>query len=65
LTAQAESGMGYHVVTVQLASGARYKQAVVIDGNLTRIRGFDAIPFAEPEIVNLEVTHDTWDWQTE
>jgi hypothetical protein len=60
---QPETGMSYHVVTVVLRDGRRYKQAVVVGGYLTKIRGFNAIPFAEADIDHFIVTHRKWDWQ--
>jgi hypothetical protein len=65
LLAQAETGMDYQVVTVTLADGRRFEQAVVCGGVITQIRGLDRIPFTEEEITDLAVTHAKWDWSKE
>ena len=61
LSNQAETGMGYWIVTVLLKDGRRYERAVIVDsGHLAEIYGLDEIPFVEDDIADLIVTHDKW-----
>lgn len=60
-----ETGMGYHVVTIELKDGRKFKQSIIDSGQLVRIRGLQEIPFSESDIANLTVTHDKWDWKRE
>jgi hypothetical protein len=57
--------MGYQIVTVQLRDGRKYKQTIVDSGYITRVRGLDHIPFAEDDIAEIIVRHDTWDFRNE
>ena len=54
--------MGHYVATVRLRDGSSYPQVVIQGGFVTRVRGFDAIPFDPADIVDIEITHDKWDW---
>ena len=60
-----ETGMGYHIVDVELKDGRVFKQAVVDSGYLTRIRNRDDIPFLESDIADMRVTHEKWNWRAE
>ena len=57
---QRETGMGYWVVTVHLKDGRIFEQVVVNSGYITKIRGYDEIPFDEAEIDHFLVTHAKW-----
>jgi hypothetical protein len=62
LLKQGETGMGYQVATVRLRDGASYPQVVIDSGFVTRVRGFASVPFDPADIVDIQVTHDKWDW---
>jgi hypothetical protein len=62
LVNQPETGMGYQIATLVLKDGRKFEQAVIIEGCLAGIRGYDLIPFKEEEIENIIVTHAKWDW---
>ena len=47
---QAETGMGYTVVTAHLKDGRVFPQVVVAGGYVTNTRGFLSIPFTEADI---------------
>jgi len=57
-----ETGMGYQIVTIQLLDGREFKQVAIIGDCIGQIRGFKDIPFAVADIVNIELTHEKWDW---
>lgn len=63
LVSQPETGMDYQIVTVILKDGRKFEQAVHTGGYLTKIRGYDSIPFKEEEIEDIIVTHAKWDWR--
>lgn len=65
LLSQAETGMGYQIVSVILKNGKRYDRVIVNSGYITRIKGLNNIPFSEDEIAEIEVTHDKWDFDKE
>ena len=60
-----ETGMGYQVVSVFLADGRKFDQVVIDSGHITRVRGYQEIPFDESEIAEIKVTHDKWNWKEE
>jgi hypothetical protein len=62
LVSQPETGMGYQIASITLRDGARYNQAIIESGYITRIRNYDKIPFREEEIAEIIVTHDKWDF---
>ena len=57
-----ETGMGYQIATIILKTGMQYKQAVIEEGFITKIRYFNDIPFEEADIADIIITHDKWDW---
>jgi hypothetical protein len=65
ILSQGETGMGYHIISVVLCNGKRYDRVVVDGGYITRVKGYDTIPFAEEDIREVIVTHDKWDFDKE
>jgi hypothetical protein len=62
LAAGPETGMGYQIASIVLKDGKRFDRVVVVDGNVTRVRGVEGIPFSEDQIEQIIVTHDKWDF---
>jgi hypothetical protein len=62
LAAEPETGMGYQIASIVLKDGKRFDWVVVVDGNVTRVRGVEGIPFSEDQIEQIIVTHDKWDF---
>ncbi len=62
LAGQPETGMGYQVVSVILTNGKRFDKVVIVEGNITQLKGITGIPFTEEEIAQIIVTHDKWDF---
>lgn len=62
LLSQPETGLGYQVASIILKDGARYDQALIEAGYVTRIRGLEEIPFGEDQIAEIIVTHDKWNF---
>jgi len=54
--------MGYTVVAITLADRRKFDQAVIDSGYLSRVRGSADVPFDEADIVKIEQTNETWDW---
>ena len=65
ILSKGETGMGYHVISVILHDGRRYDRVVADGGYVTRIKGYDTIPFTEGDIREVIVTHDKWDFDKE
>jgi len=65
LSSLPETGMGYQVASVSLTDGRKFDQVVIDSGCVTRIRGYEEIPFAESEIAEIKLTHDKWNWKEE
>jgi hypothetical protein len=57
-----ETGVGYTVVTITLADGRKFHQAVIDSGYLSRVRGYPDVPFGEVDIAEIKQTNETWDW---
>jgi hypothetical protein len=65
LSTLSETEMGSQVVSVILTDGRKFDQVVVDSGYIMRARGYTKLPFAESEIVDIEVTRDKWNWEEE
>jgi hypothetical protein len=65
LLSQGETGMGYQVASIVLKDGRRFDQVVIVEGNISQIKGMKMIPFSEEEIQDIIVTHDKWDFNAE
>jgi hypothetical protein len=65
LETEPETGMGYQVATVLLSNGQRFDQVVIVEGQVTKVRGFADIPFSAGQIVNIVLTHDDWDFNAD
>ena len=62
LVSQPETGMGYHVVSVILKYGTKFDQVIVNEGYITRVRGYENVPFEESDIQEILVTHNKWNF---
>jgi hypothetical protein len=60
-----ETGMGYTVVSVQLHDGRQFDQVVINSGFITKVRGYERVPFQEDEISSMTVTNEKWNWSRE
>jgi hypothetical protein len=65
LASKPETGMGYQVVTVVLKNGKRFDQVVVVQGQVSGMRGRKDIPFGEEDIAEIILTHDKWNFNAE
>jgi hypothetical protein len=65
LASKPETGMGYQVVSIVLRDGRRFDQVVVVEGQITEIRGRKDIPFIENQIDQVILTHDKWNFSVE
>jgi hypothetical protein len=57
-----ETGVGYTVVSIALADGRKFDQALIDSGYLTRVRGLPDVPFCEADIIELKQTDAKWNW---
>lgn len=59
LVAQPETGMGYQVADVTLKSGLHFRGVTILNAEyVTSVQGCQSIPFTEPEIDKIIVTHE-------
>jgi hypothetical protein len=65
LAKRPETGMGYQVVSIRLSDGRQFDQTLIVEGQITQIRGRSDIPFKESDIADIVVTHDRWDFNAE
>jgi hypothetical protein len=59
---QQETGMGYYVVNVVLKDGQIFERVIIDSGCITKVYGYEEIPFDSDEIAQIIVTHDKWDF---
>ena len=59
----AETGVGYQVVSVELKNGRRFDQAVVSEGCIVEVRGYNEIPFSPAEVAWVSVNHKVWNFR--
>lgn len=62
LATRPETGMGYQITNIVLKDGRTFHQVVIVDGQITKVRGLANIPFSEEQIENIIITHDKWDF---
>ncbi|MGD0800977.1 MAG: hypothetical protein ABR906_06660 [Terracidiphilus sp.] len=58
LVSQPETGMGYQIATVFLKDGRQFDKVAIIGGTVASVDGNSYIPFAEPDIEKIVVTHE-------
>ena len=57
LGSQPESGMGYQIAAMLLRDGRRFEKVAIIGGTTASVDGYPEVPFDEPDIENISVTH--------
>jgi len=63
LRGKEEAGIGYQIVSVELKDGRRFDQAIVSEGCIIQVRGYDDIPFAPHEVAFVAVNHRDWNFR--
>ena len=58
-----ETGIGYHVVSVELNDGRFFEQVVVSEGFIIEVRGYREIPFASDDVASVSVNHKSWNFR--
>lgn len=59
LVAQPETGMGYQIADVTLKAGLKFRGVTIVNAEyVTAVHGCTHIPFTEPEIDKIVVTHE-------
>jgi hypothetical protein len=58
LVSQPETGMGYQIVTVFLRDGRQFDKVSIVGGSIASVDGYSDVPFAEPDIDKIVVTHN-------
>lgn len=63
LKQDAETGIGYQVVAVELKDGRCFDQVVASEGCIIEVRGYSEIPFAPDEVASVSVNHMRWNFR--
>jgi hypothetical protein len=58
-----QTGPGYQIVSVELTDGRTFDPAVVSEGHVIRVRGFNEVPFAPENIVSVKLSHRRWNFR--
>lgn len=58
-----ETGIGYHVVSVELKDGRSFDQVVVSEGFIIEVRGYKEIPFVPEDVESVSVNHKHWNFR--
>lgn len=63
LRQNAETGIGYQIVSVELKDGLSFNQVVVSEGCIIEVRGYREIPFSVDEVASISVNHNRWNFR--
>jgi hypothetical protein len=63
LKRNSETGIGYQVVSVTLKDGRHFDQAVVSEGCIIQVRGYEDMPFSPDEVSTVSVNHKGWNFR--
>ena len=63
LQREKETGIGYHVVSVDLKDGRHFDQAVASEGCIIAVRGYESVPFGADEIARVTMNHKRWNFR--
>ena len=58
-----ETGIGYHVVSVELKDGRFFDQVVASEGCIIEVRGYREIPFTPDDVASVRVNHKRWNFR--
>jgi hypothetical protein len=63
LKQSAETGVGYQIVSVELKDGRCFDQAVVSEGCIIEVRGYNQIPFSPDDVLSVSLNHKRWNFR--
>ena len=63
LKRDAETGIGYQVVSVELKDGRSFNQVSASEGCIIEVRGCREIPFTADDIASVRVNHKRWNFR--
>jgi len=58
-----ETGIGYHVVAVELKDGRFFEQVIASEGCIIEVRGHREIPFTPDDVASVRVNHKHWNFR--
>jgi hypothetical protein len=59
----AQTGPGYQIVSVELTDGRTFDPAVVSEGHVIQVRGFNEVPFAPQDVARVMLSHRRWNFR--
>lgn len=63
LKQDAETGIGYQIVSLELKNGRYFDQVVVSEGCIIEVRGYREIPFSVEEVASISINHNRWNFR--
>ena len=63
LKREKQTGPGYHFVSIELKDGRHFEQAVLSEGCVIAVRGYDEIPFRNGDIATVTVGGKPWNFR--
>jgi hypothetical protein len=58
-----ETGIGYHIVSVELKDRRRFDQVVVSEGCIIQVRGYTDIPFGPQDVAAVRINNERWNFR--
>jgi hypothetical protein len=63
LKRDAETGIGYQVVSIELKDGRSFDQVSASEGCVIDVRGYEEIPFKSDDVASARVNHKRWNFR--
>ena len=58
-----QAGLGYRLVSVELNDGRTFDPAVLSEGCIIQVRGYEEIPLAPSDIKSVRVSNKRWNFR--
>ena len=58
-----ETGIGYHIVSVELKDKRHFDQVVISEGCIIQVRGYTDIPFGPQDVASISINSEHWNFR--
>jgi hypothetical protein len=58
-----ETGIGYHIISVELKDGRAFDQVVVSEGCIIEVRGHKEISFSPDDVLSISINQEHWNFR--
>jgi hypothetical protein len=55
-----ETGLGHQIVSMRLKDGRTFDPAILSEGHVILVRGYDDIPFVSADVESVGLSHKSW-----